>query len=39
MEIETIKVESYVETIYCDGGQNSLGHPAVYYSLLMMTIK
>ena len=32
MDTETIKVESNVETICCDGGQDSLGHPAVYYS-------
>ena len=32
MDIETIKVEPGVETICCDGGEDSLGHPAVYYS-------
>ena len=26
------KVASNVETICCDGGQDSLGHPAVYYN-------
>ena len=32
MDTETIKVEPNVETICCDGGQDSLEHPAVYYS-------
>ena len=32
MDTETIKVESNVETICCDGGQDSLGHPTVYYT-------
>ena len=32
MDKETIKVEPNVETICCDGGQDSLGHPAVYYT-------
>ena len=27
-----IKVEPETETICCDGGQDSLGHPAVYYT-------
>ena len=26
------KVASNVETISCDGGQDGLGHPAVYYN-------
>ena len=26
------KVPSNIETICCDGGQDSLGHPAVYYT-------
>ena len=26
------KVASHVETICCDGGQDGLGHPAVYYT-------
>tara|TARA_B110000438_G_C15594158_1_gene555176 strand:+ start:42 stop:203 length:162 start_codon:yes stop_codon:yes gene_type:complete len=26
------KVASHVETICCDGGQDGLGHPAVYYN-------
>ncbi len=26
------KVSANIETIYCDGGQDGLGHPAVYYS-------
>ena len=30
MYTETIEVESDVETICCDGGEDSLGHPAVY---------
>ena len=29
-EIE--KVPANTETICCDGGEDSLGHPAVYYS-------
>ena len=29
---ENIKVGANVETICCDGGEDSLGHPAVYYS-------
>jgi len=29
---EIIKVNSDTETIYCDGGKDSLGHPGVYYS-------
>ena len=31
-EIEVIKVDQSIETICCDGGQDSLGHPAVYYT-------
>jgi len=26
------KVPANIETICCDGGQNGLGHPAVYYN-------
>ena len=26
------KVASNIETICCDGGQDGLGHPAVYYN-------
>tara|TARA_B100001769_G_C21999919_1_gene537338 strand:- start:621 stop:779 length:159 start_codon:yes stop_codon:yes gene_type:complete len=26
------KVEINIETICCDGGEDGLGHPAVYYS-------
>ena len=26
------KVSANVETICCDGGQDGLGHPAVYYN-------
>ena len=29
---DNIKVDNEVESICCDGGQDSLGHPAVYYS-------
>tara|TARA_Y100000590_G_scaffold461596_1_gene623553 strand:+ start:563 stop:739 length:177 start_codon:yes stop_codon:yes gene_type:complete len=29
---EIIKVDPDKETICCDGGEDSLGHPAVYYS-------
>ena len=32
MEKEVIEVDINTETICCDGGQDSLGHPAVYYS-------
>ena len=32
MEDEIIKVEVNTETICCDGGQDSLEHPAVYYT-------
>ena len=31
-EKEVIKVEANIKTICCDGGQDSLGHPAVYYT-------
>ena len=31
-EIKTIKVEASTETICCDGGEDSLGHPAVYFT-------
>ena len=29
---EIIEVDINTETICCDGGQDGLGHPAVYYS-------
>ena len=29
---EIVKVNLNIETICCDGGQDSLGHPAVYYT-------
>ena len=29
---EIIAVDAKTETICCDGGQDSLGHPAVYYT-------
>ena len=32
MEKEIIKVKTNTETICCDGGQDGLGHPAVYYT-------
>ena len=32
MEENIIKVSPETETICCDGGQDGLGHPAVYYS-------
>ena len=32
MDEEVIKVPSDIETICCDGGQDGLGHPAVYYT-------
>ena len=28
----TVKVDPDIETICCDGGQDELGHPAVYYT-------
>ena len=31
-EIEVIKVDQSIETICCDGGQDELGHPAVYFT-------
>ena len=32
MDNETIKVGQDIETICCDGGEDSLGHPAVFYT-------
>ena len=32
MVVEIEKVSSNVETICCDGEQDGLGHPAVYYN-------
>ncbi len=32
MEQDVKKVSLDTETICCDGGEDSLGHPAVYYS-------
>ena len=29
---EIVKVDNEIETIYCDGGQDGLGHPTVYYT-------
>ena len=29
---EVIEVDRDTETICCDGGQDSLGHPAVYFT-------
>ena len=31
-EDNIVKVDLKTETICCDGGEDSLGHPAVYYS-------
>ena len=31
-EGNTVKVDPNIETICCDGGQDELGHPAVYYT-------
>ena len=31
-EDNTVKVGLNIETICCDGGQDELGHPAVYYT-------
>ena len=38
MEKEVVKIDPHTETICCDGGQDGLGHPAVY-SPLMRPIK
>ena len=32
MDKEIVKVKPSEETICCDGGEDSLGHPAVYYN-------
>ena len=32
MDKETVEVDPNLETICCDGGEDGLGHPAVYYS-------
>jgi len=32
MDEEIVKVDADTETICCDGGEDGLGHPAVYYS-------
>ena len=32
MDEEIVKVDADTETICCDGGEDCLGHPAVYYS-------
>ena len=32
MAKEIIKVAHNIETICCDGGEDGLGHPAVYYT-------
>ena len=29
---DTVKIDPDIETICCDGGQDGLGHPAVYYA-------
>ena len=31
-EAEIVKVDLETETICCDGGENGLGHPAVYFT-------
>jgi len=31
-EDNTVKVGPDIETICCDGGQDGLGHPAVYFT-------
>ena len=31
-EAEIVKVDLKTETICCDGGKDSLGHPAVYFT-------
>ena len=32
VEDNIVKVETDTETICCDGGEDSLGHPAVYFT-------
>ena len=32
MKKEVVKIDPHIETICCDGGEDSLEHPAVYYS-------
>ena len=32
MSDDAVKVDSNTETICCDGDQDGLGHPAVYYT-------
>ena len=32
MEENIVKVGPEIETICCDGGEDGLGHPAVYYT-------
>ena len=32
MDEEIVKVDADTETICCDGGEDGLGHPAVYYT-------
>ena len=32
MHEDIIKVEPNIQTISCDGGEDSLGHPTVYYT-------
>ena len=31
-ESKIVKVDQETETICCDGGEDSLGHPAVYFT-------
>ena len=31
-ELKIVKVDQEIETICCDGGEDSLGHPAVYFT-------
>ena len=32
MEKKVVKIDPHTETICCDGGQDGLGPPAVYYT-------
>ena len=32
MSDDVVKVDPNTETICCDGGQDGLGHPAVYFT-------
>ena len=37
MTEDIVEVDPKTETISCDGGEDGLGHPAVYYTCLLYT--